>query len=91
MDDIGAIYAEEKSQLEQLETRYTTLEVEYVRIVEERRIAQEERERQEEEMKRMVKAATLLQSFWRSYRCRKALKAKQKKGKKGKGGKKKKR
>ena len=41
----------------------------------------------------MVKAATLLQSFWRAYKCRKALKAKQKKQKKEKvnGGKKKRR
>ena len=41
----------------------------------------------------MVKAATLLQSFWRACKCRKALKAKQKKQKKekGKGGKKKRR
>lgn len=91
LDDISLVYTEERSQLEQLEERYETLEVEYQRIVEEKRIADEERLRQEEDMKRMVKAATLLQSFWRSYRCRKALKAKQKKGKKGKGAKKKKR
>jgi len=89
-DDISAIYAEEKYELGQLEVRFEALEVEYFRIVEERRIAEEERLRMEEEMKKMVKAATLLQSFWRSYRCRKALKVKQKKGKKGKAGKKKK-
>lgn len=32
----------------------------------------------------MIKAATTIQAFWRSFKVRKALKLKNKKGKKGK-------
>ena len=57
-------------------------------IMEERRIARERREAAEQELRSAVKAATVLQSFWRAYKMRKALKAKKKKkGKKGKKGK----
>lgn len=74
-----------------MEERFKELEKQYEIIIEERRIAQEKREAAEAQLRVMVKAATLVQSFWRAYRCRKALKAKQKRGKKGKGKGKKKR
>lgn len=89
-EDLDSIYTEEKAQLNELEERFKTLEAEYTTIVEERKIAQEKREQQQRELAAMIKAATIVQSFWRSYKCRKMLKAKnKKKGKKGKKGKKK--
>jgi hypothetical protein len=53
--------------------------------MEERRVSREKREAAEREMALMVKAATTIQAFWRSFKVRKALKARKKKG----GGKKK--
>ncbi|KAJ8044121.1 Dynein regulatory complex protein 10 [Holothuria leucospilota] len=89
-EDLDTIYTEEKAQLNELEERFKTLEAEYTTIVEERRIAQEKREQEQRELAAMIKAATIVQAFWRSYKCRKMLKAKnKKKGKKGKKGKKK--
>ena len=73
--------------MNELEERFTTLESEYVTIMEEKKIAQEKKEREERELTLMIKGATVIQSFWRSFKCRKALKAKKKKGKKGKKGK----
>ncbi|XP_002732097.1 dynein regulatory complex protein 10-like [Saccoglossus kowalevskii] len=84
-EEVDAVYTEEKAQLNELEERFKTLEEEYKTIVEERRIAQEKKEREERELQMMIKAATVIQSFWRSFRCRKQLKGKKKKGKKGKG------
>ena len=80
------MYTEEKKQLHELEERFETLEAEYLQIMEERRAAREKREQAERELALMVKAATTIQAFWRSYKVRKALKSKKKKG----GGKKKK-
>ena len=86
IDELTEIYNDEKKQLTDLEERFETLEKQYAIITEERRIAQEKREAAEKELRVMIRAATLLQAMWRSYRCRKALKQKQKgKGKKGKG------
>ncbi|XP_067681005.1 dynein regulatory complex protein 10-like [Haliotis asinina] len=85
-EEIDAIYTEEKKQLNELEERFKTLEAEYLQIMEERRLAREKREKAERELALMVKAATTIQAFWRSFKVRKALKSKKKKG----GGKKKK-
>ncbi|XP_064612865.1 dynein regulatory complex protein 10-like [Liolophura sinensis] len=85
-EEIDAVYTEEKKQLHELEERFTTLEAEYLQIMEERRVARERREAAEREMALMIKSATTIQAFWRSYKVRKALKARKKKG----GGKKKK-
>ncbi|XP_046347833.1 dynein regulatory complex protein 10-like [Haliotis rufescens] len=87
-EEIDAIYTEEKKQLNELEERFKTLEAEYLQIMEERRLAREKREKAERELALMVKAATTVQAFWRSFKVRKALKSKKKK--KGGGGKKKK-
>lgn len=84
-EEIDAVYTEEKKQLHELEERFKTLETEYQQIMEERRVAREKREAAEREMALMVKAATTVQAFWRSFKVRKALKARKKKG----GGKKK--
>lgn len=85
-EQIDAVYTEEKKQLHELEERFKTLEEEYIAIMEERRIAREKREAAERELAIMVRAATTIQAFWRSFKVRKALKSKKKK----KGGKKKK-
>lgn len=84
-EEIDLVYTEEKKQLFELEERFATLEKEYVAIMEERRIARDKRERAQRELALLVKSATTIQAFWRSYKVRKALKSKSKK----KGGKKK--
>ncbi|KAL3858482.1 hypothetical protein ACJMK2_013071 [Sinanodonta woodiana] len=84
-EEIDAVYTEEKKQLHELEERFKTLEAEYQQIMEERRLARERRDAAEREMALMIKAATTIQAFWRSFKVRKALKARKKKGgKKGK-------
>lgn len=66
------------------------MEKEYQEIMEEKRIAREKAEEANKELQAKIKAATLIQSFWRALKARKQLKNKKKKGKKGKkGGKKK--
>jgi len=85
-EEIDLVYTEEKKQLFELEERFATLEKEYIAIMEERRVARDKRERAQRELAMLVKSATTIQAFWRSYKVRKALKAKNKK----KGGKKKK-
>ena len=62
------------------------MEKEYRDIMEERRIAREKAEEANRELQAMIKAATLIQSFWRAFKARKQLKNKKKKGKKGKKG-----
>lgn len=52
--------------------------------MEEHRIAREKREASERELTNMVKAATTIQAFWRSFKVRKALKTRKKKGGGGK-------
>ncbi|GFS20566.1 IQ domain-containing protein D [Elysia marginata] len=84
-EEINLVYTEEKQQLKELEERFATLEKEYTAIMEERRVARDKRERAQRELAILVKSATTIQAFWRSYKVRKALKAKSKK----KGGKKK--
>ncbi|XP_069135643.1 dynein regulatory complex protein 10-like [Argopecten irradians] len=83
-EEIDAEYTKEKKQLHELEERFKTLEDEYQQIMEERRIAREKREAAERDMSNMVKAATTIQAFWRSFKVRKALKGRKKKGGGGK-------
>jgi predicted nucleic acid-binding Zn-ribbon protein len=81
-EEIDAVYTEEKKQLNELEERFSTLEKEYQGILDERRLAREKREKAEREMAYIIKAATTIQAFWRSYKVRKALAARKKKKKK---------
>lgn len=85
-EEIEAAYNAQKKQLDEVEERFKTMSQEYDQIQEERRLAREKREAAEREMALMVKAATTIQAFWRSFKVRKALKARKKKGggKKGK-------
>ena len=85
-DELDTIYTEEKRQLAELEEKFKTLEEQYTTIMEEKRIAREKREAAERELRAMIKAASVIQSFWKAYKMRKALKSKKKKGKKGKRG-----
>jgi hypothetical protein len=83
-------YRSEQEQLKALQERFDKLKVEYDAIMEERRLEKERREKIAHEMQVMVRAALLLQKFWRAYRYRKAKeKQAKKKGAKGKKGKKK--
>ncbi|OWF42252.1 IQ domain-containing protein D-like [Mizuhopecten yessoensis] len=83
-EEIDAEYTKEKKQLHELEERFKTLEDEYQQIMEERRVAREKREAAERDMANMVKSATTIQAFWRSFKVRKALKGRKKKGGGGK-------
>lgn len=85
-DVLDEIYTGEKKQLNELEERFRTMEKEYSGIMEERRIAREKAEEANRELQAKIKAATLIQSFWRAFKTRKQLKNKKKKGKKGKKG-----
>ena len=78
-------YIDEKLQLSELEERLATIKVEYDIIMEERKRERDRREKAAEELAKMVKAALLMQKFWRAFKARKALKkATSKGGKKGK-------
>ena len=89
IDEINRLYTDEKVQLSELEERLAVIKVEYDIIMEERKRERDRREKAAEELAKMVKAALLMQKFWRAYKARKALKkATSKKG--GKKGKKKK-
>uniref|UniRef100_H2YX44 Dynein regulatory complex protein 10 n=1 Tax=Ciona savignyi TaxID=51511 RepID=H2YX44_CIOSA len=85
-EQIDAVYTQEKKQLSELEEKFSVLQEEYDKIMEERRIAREIKEAKELELALMMKAAITIQAFFRAYKVRKALKSKAKKGG-GKGGK----
>lgn len=83
-DEIYDLYEEEKKQLYELEEKFKPLEEEYKKIMEERRMVEALRLIQEEALNKKVKAAVVIQSYWRGFKLRKGLfkKAKGKKGKK---------
>ncbi|KAJ3333542.1 hypothetical protein HDU76_006849 [Blyttiomyces sp. JEL0837] len=76
LEDITAIFLEEKAQLDELQTRFNDLQKEYERIMEERRLAQEMKKEQEKQQRRMHDAATLIQAVFRGYRVRRELQKK---------------
>jgi hypothetical protein len=85
IDEINRLYTDEKLQLSELEARLATIKIEYDIIMEERKRERERREKAADELAKMVKAALLMQRFWRAYKARKALKkSSSKKGKKKK-------
>ncbi|XP_068127593.1 dynein regulatory complex protein 10 [Hyperolius riggenbachi] len=84
LEELEAVYEEEKAQLAELKEKLAVLEVEYVQIMEERRLAQLRKEAEEEELARKNHAATIIQAHWKGYQVRKTMKSKKKK-KKGKG------
>eukprot|EP00042_Codosiga_hollandica_P035354 m.261587 g.261587 ORF g.261587 m.261587 type:complete len:454 (+) comp54613_c0_seq2:103-1464(+) len=88
LEEVQKQFSQEQQQLTELEKKFAELEVEYNAILEERRIQREKREAAEREVQMMVKAALLIQAYWRGLKVRRALKAKTSKssakGKKGK-------
>lgn len=71
LDNINQQYAVEKKQLTELEENFTKLEIEYNQIMEERRQEREQKQFAEEGMQRLIRAAIVIQTCWRSYRSRK--------------------
>ncbi|KAM4053242.1 dynein regulatory complex protein 10 [Anomaloglossus baeobatrachus] len=85
LEEVEGMYEEEKAQLVELKEKLAVLEVEYVQIVEERRLAQLRREEAERELASMNRAAIVIQAHWKGYQVRRSMKSKKKKKKKGKG------
>ena len=71
LDSIQRQYEAEAKQLSQLQERFSALEVEYNRIMDERRMDREQKQMAEEEMQSMIRAALLIQASWKSYKSRK--------------------
>ena len=88
IDELEALYEEEKRQLQELEEKFKPLEEEYLKILDERRTLERIRRMEEESLNKKVKAAIIIQSYWRGFKLRKGLFKKKGKGKKGKKGKK---
>ncbi|XP_038618689.1 dynein regulatory complex protein 10 [Tachyglossus aculeatus] len=84
LEELQAIYAEEKAQLAELQEKHGVLRQEYAQITEERQVTSKKKLEEERELIIMVRAATLIQAFWKGYLIRSLLKSKRKK-KKGKG------
>lgn len=78
-ETIERIYSEEKKQLMELEERFSSLEKEYVKIRKEREDSKKWKEESERRLIRMMRAATTIQAYWRSYKVRKLLKVRKKK------------
>ncbi|XP_074061917.1 dynein regulatory complex protein 10 [Macrotis lagotis] len=85
-EELDEIYTEEKAQLAELRVKHAVLIQEFEQIRDERLIKSKKKLEDEKEMALMVRAATLIQAFWRGYLVRSMLKTKRKKGR-GKAGK----
>ncbi|XP_068937753.1 dynein regulatory complex protein 10 isoform X2 [Petaurus breviceps papuanus] len=83
-EELAEIHTEEKAQLAELKEKHTVLIQEFVQIREERLINSKKKLEAEKELALMVRAATLIQAFWKGYLVRSLLKSKRKK-KKGRG------
>ncbi|XP_049329030.1 dynein regulatory complex protein 10-like [Astyanax mexicanus] len=89
LEETTQLYEMEMAELSDLQKYHAVREVEYLQVVERRRIEKELREKEERERGLRIRAAAvILQSFWKGWRVRKAMKEKSKKStekKKGKG------
>ncbi|KAI8927053.1 hypothetical protein BC831DRAFT_453715 [Entophlyctis helioformis] len=92
IDDITAIFLEEKAHLDELQARYADLQKEYDKILEDKRVAEEQKKEQEVALQRSIAAATKIQAVFRGYLVRRDIQrkkneknTKEKKGGKGKG------
>ncbi|XP_036596604.1 dynein regulatory complex protein 10 isoform X2 [Trichosurus vulpecula] len=83
-EELDEIHTEEKAQLAELKEKHAVLVQEFVQIREERLITSKKKLEAEKELALMVRAATLIQAFWKGYLVRSMLKSKRKK-KKGRG------
>ncbi|KAJ3052199.1 hypothetical protein HK097_006723 [Rhizophlyctis rosea] len=87
LEDITAIYLEEKAQLDELTARHAELQKEYEKIMEERRVQSEIKKEKEKEHQRLWNAAMRIQAIFRGFRVRRDIaKGKKEKAAKGKGG-----
>ncbi|KAJ3154004.1 hypothetical protein HDU89_008871 [Geranomyces variabilis] len=91
LEDITAIYMEEKAQLDELTARHGDLKKEYEAIMAERKIEEEKRMEREMQLKKRMGAATRIQAWFKGWKVRRDMKKQRsgsgKKGAKGKGGK----
>ncbi|KAM4809080.1 dynein regulatory complex protein 10 [Rhinophrynus dorsalis] len=85
LEELEAVYTEEKAHLAELQEKLAVLEVEYIQIVEERRLAQLRKEAEEKELAINNHAATVIQAHWKGYLVRRTMKSKKKKKMRGKG------
>nr|KAJ3422260.1 hypothetical protein HK105_000469 [Polyrhizophydium stewartii] len=91
IDDITAIFMEEKAHLDELQARYADLQKEYEKIIEDKRIAEEQKKEKERELQRATEAAVKIQAVFRGFLVRRDIARKkpseqnEKPGKKDKG------
>ncbi|XP_036908052.1 dynein regulatory complex protein 10 [Sturnira hondurensis] len=83
-EELDTIHKEEKAQLDELRQRHDVLVEEFAQIREERETHSKKRVEDEQELRRMVRAATLIQAVWKGYLVRSMLKSRKKKRSKGK-------
>ncbi|KAJ3129096.1 hypothetical protein HK100_008835 [Physocladia obscura] len=81
LEDITAIYNEEKAQLDELQERYNDLQKEYEKIMDERKKQQENRIAEEKRLKHMHQCATLIQAIFRGWKLRREIQKKKAGGK----------
>ncbi|XP_023666071.1 dynein regulatory complex protein 10 isoform X2 [Paramormyrops kingsleyae] len=81
------ISEKQKGELQELEEHYALLEVEFLQIMEEKRLANQQEEEEQQDLAVKSHAALIIQAYWKGHRVRKMMrvKSKHKKGKKGKG------
>ncbi|BHF72195.1 hypothetical protein SprV_0401525900 [Sparganum proliferum] len=75
LDSVTAEYEKEHKLHCQLKERFAPIKKEYDEICEIRRKEEEERRKEQEEKEEMIRAATFIQNFWRTWKTRKLLKA----------------
>ena len=72
-DEIEEMHEEEMRQLTELEEKFKPLEEEYKQIMEEKHMQETLRRMQEESLNKKIKAAIVIQSYWRGFKLRKGL------------------
>ncbi|MEE6516997.1 hypothetical protein FKM82_026885 [Ascaphus truei] len=85
LEELKAVYTEEKAELAEVQEKLAVLEVEYIQIMEERRLAQLRKEAAEEELANQTRAATMVQALWKGFQVRRTMTSRKRKKKKGKG------
>ncbi|XP_023666072.1 dynein regulatory complex protein 10 isoform X3 [Paramormyrops kingsleyae] len=87
LEELSSLYVKEKGELQELEEHYALLEVEFLQIMEEKRLANQQEEEEQQDLAVKSHAALIIQAYWKGHRVRKMMrvKSKHKKGKKGKG------
>nr|XP_060644183.1 dynein regulatory complex protein 10-like [Anolis sagrei ordinatus] len=84
IEEIDAVYSVVKEHLADVREKLRLLDQEYSQIKEERKMKLEQKEKADQEMAILVRAATIIQAFWKGYQVRSVLRTRRKK-KKGRG------